>query len=259
MLFSSADVADFINQTFEPVWESVRPAPLVTIDFGNGTIVTRTLQGNVATYVCDADGFIFDVLPGVYAPDTYKKQLRMIAADLKVSLPKVRNHNYTEYHRVAARLIPNNQPPENKALAAIDGVWHICGNSIGGGWNIGGNSQVRNPQAQANLPGAVRNGGIEGPLQRTIAGKPVAGQPFPNIDLGTSDELRLDTQVNETIRRAQIHNKLVETAGAIRPETFKSWLYKEVLHADLADPMLGLGPVLNTNYPFVKEDAALKR
>ena len=32
------------------------------------------------------------------------------------------------------------------------------------------------------------------------------------------------------------------------------WLYKEVLHADLDDPYLGLGNVLFANYPFTKED-----
>ena len=30
--------------------------PVVTIDFGNGTVVTRTLHGNIATYVCATDG-----------------------------------------------------------------------------------------------------------------------------------------------------------------------------------------------------------
>jgi hypothetical protein len=31
-------------------------------------------------------------------------------------------------------------------------------------------------------------------------------------------------------------------------------LYKEVLHADLDDPYLGLGPTLFAGYPFAGED-----
>ena len=46
----------------------------MTIDFGNGHTVTRTLHGNVATYVCDADGIVYDVLPGIYTPAEYRRQ-----------------------------------------------------------------------------------------------------------------------------------------------------------------------------------------
>ena len=83
MLFSNSEVAQFIDATFEPVWESVRPAPLVTIDFGNGHQIVRTLQGNVATYVCDADGMVYDILPGIYTPKPYREQLTLLAALVK--------------------------------------------------------------------------------------------------------------------------------------------------------------------------------
>jgi hypothetical protein len=55
VLFSRDDVSDYINRNFEPAWESVRPVPIVRIDFGNGRTATRTLHGNVASYVCSAD------------------------------------------------------------------------------------------------------------------------------------------------------------------------------------------------------------
>jgi hypothetical protein len=70
--------------------------------------------------------------------------------------------------------------------------------------------------------------------------------------------LALDAQTNELIRRKTIHEHLAR-AGVVRPEDIKKWLYKEVLHVDLDDPMLGLGGMLNENYPFTEEDRALKR
>ena len=82
MLFSKPDVADFINRNFEPVWESVRPVPLVRIDFGNSKVITRTLHGNIASYVCAADGQVLDILPGIYTPPAYVErlyQLRLLA------------------------------------------------------------------------------------------------------------------------------------------------------------------------------------
>ena len=68
-----------INNNFEPVWESVRPVPIVTIDFGNGTKITRTLHGNIATYLCNARGTVFDILPGIYEPGEYLNQLNQFA------------------------------------------------------------------------------------------------------------------------------------------------------------------------------------
>lgn len=65
-MFSDKAVAEYINNNFEPVWQSVRPVPTVTIDFGNGKTLVRTLKGNIATYVCTAPGRVLDILPGIY-------------------------------------------------------------------------------------------------------------------------------------------------------------------------------------------------
>lgn len=75
MLFSNPEIATYINENFEPVWQSVRPVPLLKVDFGNGNVVTRTLQGNIATYVCSPKGIVIDALPGIYDASTYKELL----------------------------------------------------------------------------------------------------------------------------------------------------------------------------------------
>jgi len=61
--------------------------------------------------------------------------------------------------------------------------------------------------------------------------------------------LASDTQINERQRRLQIHRHLLKS-GLKPPATLKTWLYREVLHADLDDPYLGLKHVLFDNYPF---------
>ncbi len=66
-------------------------------------------------------------------------------------------------------------------------------------------------------------------------------------------ELAEDTRINETLRRRQIHEKLVAT-GPVPPKDLLKWLSKDVPRADLDDPLLGLGDVLNRNYPFADED-----
>jgi hypothetical protein len=158
VLFSDKNIAHYINSNFEPAWESVRPVPIVRIDFGAGKTLTRTLHGNIATYICSATGFITDVLPGIYQPSVYIDRLSKF------------------------------------------------------------------------VPSAAR---------RTIAIPPAA-------DLETLAE---DTILNESVRRRQIQEKLA-SIGPTTPQALKHWLYKEVLHADLDDPYLGLGATLFSNYPF---------
>jgi hypothetical protein len=102
--------------------------------------------------------------------------------------------------------------------------------------------------------------GIEGPVARVIVGAPVLESPVavPKVPLAERPELKLDTEVNERIRRKDVHAHLAKV-GIVRPDHIKNWLFREVLHADLDDPKLGLGAMLNENYPFADEDAALER
>jgi hypothetical protein len=68
-------------------------------------------------------------------------------------------------------------------------------------------------------------------------------------DLANWKLLAEDTRINESARREQIHEMLAAKAS-VRPAQVMKWLYREVLHADLEDPYLGLGNVLFANYPF---------
>ena len=67
-------------------------------------------------------------------------------------------------------------------------------------------------------------------------------------------ELTEDTRINESLRRRMVHEKLA-AAGRVEPRDVMKWLYKDVLHADLDDPTLGVAEVLNKRYPFAAEDA----
>ena len=68
-------VQGFVREHFVAAWESVRAVPTVTIDFGDGHVLQRTLNGNVATYVCAPDGRVIDVIPGLCDSMTYLKSL----------------------------------------------------------------------------------------------------------------------------------------------------------------------------------------
>jgi hypothetical protein len=230
VLFSNDQVAAFINSNFEPCWEMVRPVPMVRIDFGNGTVITRTLHGNIATYACSSDGHVLDVLPGIYNVAGYLDaldQLRLLAWYAR-SVPdeKQRAAYLQTYHEKQVEALKKGQPPGR----LVD-------------------------LAKAVL--AVGKGKVERPLETVVAGKRSESEPAAPLespqDVASWKELAEDTRINETARRLLIHSRLAKTP-ALNPAQISKWLYKEVLHADLDDPYLGLGNTLFGTYPFAKED-----
>jgi hypothetical protein len=66
VLYSNAQMAHMLRERFILHWQSVRPVPRVTIDFGDGRKLERTLTGNSIHYILDADGRPLDALPGLY-------------------------------------------------------------------------------------------------------------------------------------------------------------------------------------------------
>jgi hypothetical protein len=75
VLYSNAQVAAALRERFILHWQSVRPAPRVTIDFGDGRKLERTLTGNSIHYILDSAGRPIDALPGLYGPQAFLRGL----------------------------------------------------------------------------------------------------------------------------------------------------------------------------------------
>ncbi|HJQ24517.1 MAG TPA: hypothetical protein VKA60_11425 [Blastocatellia bacterium] len=74
-LYANPDIARLLRERFILHWQSVRPAPRVTIDFGDGRRLERTLTGNSIHYVLDSRGHVVDALPGLYGPQAFLREL----------------------------------------------------------------------------------------------------------------------------------------------------------------------------------------
>jgi len=70
-LYANAAISQRMREKFVLHWQSVRPVPKVTIDFGDGRKLKRTVTGNSAHYLLDATGRPLDVLPGLYSPQKF--------------------------------------------------------------------------------------------------------------------------------------------------------------------------------------------
>lgn len=236
MLFSNSDVASFINANFEPAWESVRPVPIVHVDFGNEVAVTRTLHGNVATYVCNAEGNVLDILPGAYDAATYLAQLEQLSllnrwiAQSDQPLVQLR-----EYHTDRQRAPDEATTPKRFRSS-------------------GAEPKVQPAARIADFSKTIR---IERPIEVVL--QRVSRKAEVIYARDTSDgkdamqaSLERDAIYNELFRRRKIHEHLAR-AGWAAPPTVTKWLYREVLNSDLDDPYLGLKELLFADYPLMDE------
>jgi hypothetical protein len=159
VLYSNAQMANMLRERFILHWQSVRPVPRVTIDFGDGRKLERTLTGNSIHYILDADGRPLDALPGLYGfwpffrgleqAEEIFKQLRRL--DLQGSRLALDN-----YHRAR--------------IAAITDAWVRDTGSSGGKIPeaLVTRSGKGTPIAQVVAPAAVTKMVIEVPILAAI-------------------------------------------------------------------------------------------
>jgi hypothetical protein len=214
-----------IQENFEPVWESVGPVPRVSIDFGNGRKIERTMNGNIATYVCFGDGRVFDILPGAYDPETYVSQLRLLADAIRElpQDPATRLAAIQQYHRKAAL---------DRGMSA---------------------ARAASPGEPVVLPAASIPAAIHAPSALASSaeqGSDRSAARRARIEKAVRD-LRIDAEVNETQRRPMIHARLAEQPPPAVSELYR-WLYREVLDTNLDEPYLGWGHLVSRDDPFTE-------
>ena len=75
MLYANAAISDELRNNWILHWESVRPVPKITIDFGDGRKLERTITGNSLHYLLSANGGFVDVLPGLWGPREFLREI----------------------------------------------------------------------------------------------------------------------------------------------------------------------------------------
>lgn len=73
--YQNREINELLRQRFVLHWRSVRPVPKVTIDFGDGNRLERTLTGNSIHYVLDSRGRLVEALPGLSGPEFFRSAL----------------------------------------------------------------------------------------------------------------------------------------------------------------------------------------
>ncbi len=224
MLFSQPDVARFLSQEFECAWQSVRPVPHVTIDFGDGRTLERTLHGNIVTYLCTSAGEVFDLVPGLVDAQEYVRRLEQ-ALRLKRALGGTLAALPLELETLSpgrsAEPAPSSSADTWRSTVTL---WHetLVARSRAG------EVVAEDPIAVFDLS-KMR---VERRLDETV---------LPRVSLGDTEALRRDTQYNRAHRYPLASALLLERPFA-RPTEITADVYRHVLGVELEDPYLGLAP-----------------
>lgn len=88
VLYANEKVSAMLRDQFVLIWESERPVPVVTIDYGDGRVLKRTITGNSVHYVLDSEGRVVDALPGLFDPSTFMDVVGQAALAATESSPK---------------------------------------------------------------------------------------------------------------------------------------------------------------------------
>lgn len=100
-IYPHAEVSQTLRDRFVLHWQSVRPAPKITIDFGNGRQLERTVTGNSIHYILNADGHPVDALPGMYGPQAFLQHLLQAEGIVKeaAKLPATEQDNFIRQYQ----------------------------------------------------------------------------------------------------------------------------------------------------------------
>jgi hypothetical protein len=272
ILYSDAEVADWLRSHVILHWSSERPVPQVAIDYGDGRVLRTTIGGNSAHLVLDAEGRVIDVLPGLYGPKPFITCLATaVELERKLRDDPHRQQTLCEWHQryVAAagtrrRFISASLP----ASATGERIRVPLGGSAMGGANAADveTLTVSKSGAEIALARDLVWGDPERPRSRLVvvptpdtawgqlgAGgrEQVAGQlgrlrallgaDAPATDVliaAVEDSLAKDTALDEFVLHADIHQQF--GTGEHDFDATVRWLYDELFATPAADPWLGL-------------------
>jgi hypothetical protein len=102
-------------------WQSVRPVPKVTVDFGDGRKLERTLTGNSIHYITTPTGEPIEALPGLYGPQAFLRHLdqaEQATRDYQAQPEADRRQFLEAYHRDRLTALQTQWAKDLQAIGA---------------------------------------------------------------------------------------------------------------------------------------------
>ncbi len=279
VLYSNTEVSKALRERFVLHWQSVRPAARVTIDFGDGRKLERTLTGNSIHYILDTDGKPIDALPGLYGPTAFLRSLAQTEEVFK-QLTGASNSkpvtNLSTYHRVRLNAInlawvadtqkTGGRIPEGlRVLRNEDGTpsalevaslaiskavteTSILRSMTAGSLALGAitDEAAWNKIAQLHMADAQLDARSIGLVQRhtqkllTAEGSSSSDQTLTNLVQKLQMNIALDTVRNEYLLHTKLLAWLIADRSRSDLDALNNKVYDELFLTPASDPWLGL-------------------
>jgi hypothetical protein len=276
-------------------WQSVRAVPRITIDFGDGRKLERTLTGNSIHYVLDSEGRPVDALPGLYGPRAFLKQLALAedaVVECNAAQTEQERHNALRRYHFARLGQLSTEWQADLAAARIK--------SAPSREPFNPNGDTKPPTAEAAGQLAVAKALMERPVLRGLSSSPGerfnedaawvslaalhasdarldensvrliriknlglygGSEPASRAALGrTVGELvgamAIDTVRNEYIFHTKIHEWFARASADFNLTLLNDRIYAELFLTPSSDPWLGLFP--RDKYTGIENDGVCK-
>ncbi|MEM7626333.1 MAG: hypothetical protein AAF333_12115 [Planctomycetota bacterium] len=249
LLYPDPAVNTILRERFVLHWHSVRPAPRLTINYGDGRVIERTITGNSLHLVLDpTTGTVIEALPGLVDAQTFAGWLGM--AD------RLHGHMTTDGADAAAILVGHRTwsmlrpgavpPPADEADAGAAAMRLAVSKKI---VERAAFAAVRfAPRAADGSEGAPHSDAGETPPSVEPTIHPRVGGLIRVKEGGDTDakltrlrdSLRRDTAINVDRLRPRIVAYLAGAETEASAESLTTWVYAEVFRSPLDDPWSGL-------------------
>lgn len=272
ILYSNTAISKRLREGFVMHWKSVRPVPHVTIDFGDGRKLKRTLTGNSIHYILDVNGRPIEALPGLYGPNAFLRALltseKVFAKLREAKYPNpataLRTYRNNRINRLSVNWLadieksggkaPNDLPVSRRPDGTIEAV------------RIGQLAMVKRLTEEnillsitTSLDSLVRV--TDEPTWRKIAELHMADAQLDSRSIGliqretrkvlSKEELKnllstlqlnvaLDTVRNEYLMRTKLYAWMLQDRGRSDLDSFNDRVYSELFLTPRSDPWLGL-------------------
>jgi hypothetical protein len=289
-LYPNAEVSKVLRDRFILHWQSVRPVPKVTIDFGDGRKLERTLTGNSIHYILDASGRPIEAIPGLYGPQAFLRQLQQGEVAAKVSATKTGFNRDTYLRQYYGDRLNTTQAQWSADLANVGlkmpsqlanlsrNVGTMPRADVAGTLAVS-KMTIENPIVSATLnqntlaqltdqdtwaklaQRHTQDAKLDAHSIHLIQAKQAAGvtaQPRSISSMVQSFEstMALDTVRNEYLLHSQLHQWLMQGKDTLNVDALNDKVYAELFLTPKTDPWLGLLP--SNSYSAIDNDGILK-
>lgn len=189
-LYANAEVSQLLRERFVLHWKSVRPVPRVTIDFGDGRKLERTLTGNSIHYVLTSEGEIIDGLPGLYGPAAFfnhLNELLAVSSRVEPMEQQERAEFLKSYHQAALGQLDQRWAADYQAAAKLLGQPAAANLAdIKAALSRGLNPPTQAAQVEAAPPAAAK--AVKVAIPKMVLERPLVNAAVPTDPVAVSDD-----------------------------------------------------------------------